>query len=210
MLDQIVGQFETPVCKLTINYIRCIPFILILCILFIQVVYGRSIASGGHVFQIANGVWSRFFSDKLSTELGWSLLDDEPTENNPSKKRRSGHKGKQKEYTALRSFARDLTFLLFQIVRQRCVLSGRRVPATLLIIDAIREARKQAVTRFSRKTDGRPDPVDMEKFFDATSPSISYVTAGDMDDDLAQTPDALFDNHVSLKTMFCLVIKISC
>jgi hypothetical protein len=125
-------------------------------------------------------------------------LQDDDSSENPTKKRKSGHKGKQKQYTALRSFARDLTFVIFQIVRQRCVLSARKVPATLLIIDAIREARKQAVTRFTRKTpDGRPDPVDIEKFYDATSPSVNYVMAGDLDDDLAQTPDALFDYHVS-------------
>jgi hypothetical protein len=161
-------------------------------------IYVTSIVPGGNVYQIANFVWSRMVSDELSTELGWALADDDSQDSeatNP-KQKRAGHKGKQKLYTALRSFARDVTFLMFLVIRRRCTMSARKVPSTFLIIEAIREARKQATTRWKRKKEDG-GPIVEEMFMDETSPTANYVTAGDMDDDLAQTPDVLFENHVS-------------
>jgi hypothetical protein len=161
-----------------------------------QVIYVTSITPSGNVFQVANFIWSRLFTDELSTQLGWALKEDdddeEEDENAPKKTRRSGHKGQQKLYTALRSFARDVTFLIYAVARRRCTLGGRRMPSTFLIVEAVREARKQAVTRFNRNS----TPILEERFYDLTSPSGAYLTAGDMEDDLAIHPQALFDYHV--------------
>jgi hypothetical protein len=86
---------------------------------------------------------------------------------------------------------------MYMVIRRRVVLSGRRLPSTFLINTALTDARKQAVTRYSRDQK-KGGPIKFETYStDSTSPADFYIHAGNMEDDLAEFPDKLYDYHVS-------------
>jgi hypothetical protein len=61
-------------------------------------------------------------------------------------------------------------------------------------------ARKQAVERYKRTVKKGAEKIDFAKLIDDdTSPTDSYIASGNMEDDLAEFPDRLYDHHVSIK-----------
>jgi hypothetical protein len=143
------------------------------------------------------------FTDEFSMYLSWSQDC-----NTGEEARVFGHKDQQKEFVTLRSSARQVCSLMYLVIRRRVVLSGRRLPSTFLINTALIEARKQAVTRFSRDAK-KGGAIKFEMYSaDSTSPTDFYIHAGNMEDDLAEFPDKLYDYHVSFNLFLCFNLKL--
>jgi hypothetical protein len=169
-----------------------VSFYFYFSILLVKVIYLTSVCQGGNVYQVANYLWARLFTDEFSMFLSWSQDC-----NSGEEARVFGHKDQQREFISLRSFAKHVMCLMYVVIRHRVVLSGRKLPSTFLINSALIEARKQAVTRYSRDSK-KGGPIDFQKFSsDSTSPANFYIHSGNMEDDLAEYPDRLFDYHVS-------------
>jgi hypothetical protein len=162
--------------------------------MFWQAIYLTSVTQGGNVMQVANYLWTRLFDDRFSVYVSWSQDCNSGTE-----LREMGKGGHLKKFIALRSFSAEICCLMNLVNRRRCVLSGRKIPSTFLTNGAFTAARKQAVERYKRAVKKGPgERIDFAKLTDDnTSPADGYITAGNMEDDLAEFPDRLYEYHVS-------------
>ena len=89
-----------------------------------------------------------------------------------------------------------ITHLLYNIlhadaVRRRTVIAGYQSPDLFLVTEALKTARTQATTRADRE-------ISMELYRDRTSRRANFWTPEMYSDDLAQRPEAVFEEYVSL------------